>query len=78
MLKIESLSERSISEQLVYEALLRPDEVDVDKKYLTRFAAKKLFKKQKTKYLLIVIYEMDKETIKIITVISTTKISKYL
>lgn len=73
----ERMQERGITEYIVHDYLLHPDQIEIDKHNPARFAAKKLYKKNNKRLLLIIIYEMEVDEIKIITVISTSKINKY-
>ncbi len=75
------IRERNISYIQVYSALLQPDKVEIDRTNPNRFVAKKIYviNKLGKKHLLLAFYEMDSqaEQIEVITVISTSKISKY-
>ncbi|GEM_PF-5226720 len=65
---------------MIYNALLRPDVIDQDKTDEKRFVAKKIYFDLITrkKYLLLIIYEELKIAINVVTIISTSKIDKYL
>lgn len=70
------MAERSISSKMVYEALRNPAKVlyDDDNKILF----KKLYKSKRFNRLLLVVAEEERNRFKIITVIDTSKIKKYL
>ena len=74
------MKERNIPEIFIHNTLLQPDVVAVDKTARNRFVAKKIcqFPRLKNQNLLLVIYEKNLTEIKVITVISTSKINKYL
>jgi len=75
------MKERNISYIQVYSALLQPDKVEVDKTNPGRFLAKKVYAINKAvrKHLLLVFYELypELDRAEVITVVSTSKISKY-
>lgn len=74
------MRERKIQEIFVHTALLQPDKVERDQTEHDRFVAKKIFTPagSRVNYLLLVFYERTVAEIKVITVISTSKIDKYL
>lgn len=76
----QRMLDRNISHEMIYNALLRPDEIGQDKNNEKRFVAKKIYFDSNTrkKHLLLIIYEEVKTAINVITIISTSKIDKYL
>ncbi len=70
------MQERSISVALIEEALVNPTKILYDAR--GRLMFKKLYKKRHIPRLLIVIGEKVKDTLRVITVIETSKIKKYL
>lgn len=76
----ERMKERKISKEIVSAALAYPEQVAFDKTARNRYIAKKVYQPTtKTRaYLLLIIYERTPDEIKVITVISTSKINKYL
>ena len=77
------MKERKISKQDVYKTLLQPLAVEKDKNSNNRFVAKRIYHSTitTTNQLLLVFYEVDGEEVEIllvITVVSTSKIDKYL
>ena len=73
------MRERDITELVVRLAILQPTKVEQDKTHPKRFVVKKIASLPKKEYLLLVIYEeVSANTINVITVISTSKINKYL
>ncbi len=71
------MAERSISRKLVVDALNFPTKIASDKR--GRRLVKKLYTdKKKVRRLLLVAVEITRNIVKIITVIDTSKISKYL
>ncbi|OGF73725.1 hypothetical protein A2W57_03660 [Candidatus Giovannonibacteria bacterium RIFCSPHIGHO2_02_43_16] len=70
------MAERSISTSAIVDALRNPTRVlyDVD----NRLLFKKLYKNKDKERLLLIVAEMEKEIFKVITVIDTSKVKKYL
>jgi len=75
------MEERDISYIQVHSALVQPDKVEVDKTNSNRFVAKKVYviNKAGRRHLLLVFYEVRprRNRIEVITVVGTSKISKY-
>lgn len=76
---LERAKEREISRKDLSSAIFYPDKVDQSSKDGKRFLIKKIYhnKKLKSDHLLMVICEKDKDILKVITIIDTSKISKY-
>ena len=72
------MSERNIPEKVIIDMVLDPDKLERDKTNSRRYVAKKLYIFLNKPYLLLVIYEKEVNNIIIITVISTSKVKKYL
>jgi hypothetical protein len=76
------MKERGINSSQIFSALLQPDQVEMDRTNPNRFVAMKVhvIKRTKKKHLLLIFYEVHPEIgqIEVITVVSTSKISKYL
>lgn len=71
------MRERSISKKLIIDALEFPTKISSDRR--GRQLIKKLYTdKKRVRRLLLVVVEITKGIVKIITVIDTSKISKYL
>lgn len=70
------MEERSISEKLVVEALKFPTKISSDKR--GRQLVKKLYIKRKSQRLLLIAVETKGGISRIITLIDTSKIEKYL
>ena len=70
------MAERSISEELITEALRNPTKIGRGKQQ--RILIKKIYERGKKKRLLLLALEREAEKWCIITVIDTTKIQKYL
>lgn len=77
---LKRMKERFISRYIVISALQNPDYVKNSIKVMSRFLIKKLYfnKRFKKKHLLMIIFEQDKNAMKVITIIDTSKINKYL
>lgn len=74
----ERMRERNIPVIFVHTALLQPDKIEADRANPRRFLAKKIYPISSAgRYLLLVVYERTLGVIKVITVISTSKINKY-
>lgn len=73
------MRERHINRNTVISALTNPDRLEKSKEDPTKFLAKKLYSNEVLDgdHLLMVIYKIDKNHMKIITIIDTSKISKY-
>ena len=76
---LERAEERAISKKELREAIYFPDKIDESSQDKKRFLIKKIYynKKLKAEHLLMIICEKEKGIIKIITIIDTSKISKY-
>lgn len=73
------MKERAITQKLVKEAIKNPDRIERSSVHPVRFLIKKLYFNQKlqTEHLLMIISEVKPNLIKVITIIDTSKISKY-
>ena len=76
---LERAEERAISEKELKYAIHFPDKIDKSSQNNKRFLIKKIYynEKLKAEHLLMIICEKEKGIIKIITIIDTSKISKY-
>lgn len=72
------LKERGISEKVVKEAIQNPTKIQRDSKNRNRTLFKKVYTNKNKKRLFLIIGEIEKEKLKIITVIDTSKVEKYL
>lgn len=74
------MRERGITIKDVRLTILHPDQLDVDKTDHHRLLAKRLYQNTKvdTRQLLMVVYEVYDAGIEIVTVVSTSKIEKYI
>ena len=72
------MRERNISSKQVRAVIVQPDAIATDQTQTQRRIAKKLCRQHAKECLLLVIYEMRNKDIHVITVISTSKIEKYL
>ncbi len=76
--------ERSITAQDVKLAILQSDQLEVDRRNPKRLMAKRVYVlskapgKTRFRQLLMVIYEVRNGVIDVVTVISTSKVNKYL
>jgi len=70
------LRERSIDKKLVLKTINSPDKIILQ--HEIRKQAVKLIKRNKKKYLIVVIYEETSRSKKVITAFLTSKIKKYL
>lgn len=71
------MRERGISEAKVVSAISDPDQVAADKTFTARVVAKKIITISRRQYLLLVVYEIHSSVIRVVTVITTSKIAKY-
>jgi hypothetical protein len=73
------MEERGISRQFVRQALKRPDKLDVSRRDPSRILVKKLYfnKLLEKEHLLMIIAVKEKGRLRVITIIDTSKISKY-
>lgn len=73
------MRERAISQNIINQAIKYPDKIEGSTKNKYRFLVKKVYfnKKLKRDHLLLIIYEIKRTFIEVITVIDTSKISKY-
>ena len=76
---LERAKERLISEKELRFAVRYPDKIDKSSQNNKRFLIKKIYynKKLKADHLLMIICEKKRGAIKIVTIIDTSKISKY-
>ena len=76
---LERLRERGIERKVLNDAIQFPDKLEVSRAKSSRFLIKKVYYHEilKKDHLLIVICEKEKDTVTVITVIDTSKISKY-
>lgn len=76
---LKRIKERFISRSIVINALRNPDRLEKSTKNLNRFLAKKIYfnKHFRKEHLLMIVYE-ENNIIKIVTIIDTSKINKYL
>ena len=74
----QRMKERKISRKLIIDTIQNPDRFAYDRTAVDRYVAKKIFMSDRKKYLLLVIYEHMKTETVVITVITTSKINKYL
>lgn len=70
------MAERRITEMVLIEALRNPTRLLYDEN--NRILVKKLYKKGSKRRLLLIVAENVGDTLKIITVIDTSKVKKYL
>ena len=73
---LERMKERSISKKMIDSAFVKPTKVLYDDS--DRILIKKLYKKRRVGRLLMVVGKLEKGDFKIITIIETSKIKKYL
>ena len=76
---LERAKERAIDKKELRDAIHFPDKVDRSSQNNKRFLIKKIYYNEKLKadHLLMIICEKEKRIIKVITIIDTSKISKY-
>lgn len=76
---LERIKERRIDKKDIIEAIKSPDKVETSKIAKDRFLVKKVYYHQELKkdHLLMIICGKEKDVLEIITVIDTSKISKY-
>ena len=76
---LERAKERAINEKDLRDAIYFPDKIDKSSQNNKRFLIKKIYYNEKLKadHLLMIVCEKEKRIIKIITIIDTSKISKY-
>lgn len=76
---LERAKERAINEKELRSVINFPDKIDKSSQNNKRFLIKKIYynKKLKADHLLMIICEKEKRIIKVITIIDTSKISKY-
>jgi hypothetical protein len=76
---LKRLKERGISEKEVREFIKNPDKVEHSLKSPKRFLIKKVYFNRKLgrDHLLLIILEKENSILKVITIIDTSKISKY-
>jgi len=72
----DRMKERSISEGLIGDALENPTKVSYDSR--GRLLLRKLYEKNGRKRLLLIVVELAMGQLKIVTVIDTSKVEKYL
>jgi hypothetical protein len=76
---LERMKERGVSEAEVKSFIRNPDKVEYSLKVPIRFLIKKIYLNWKLKrdHLLLIILEKENSILKVITIIDTSKISKY-
>jgi hypothetical protein len=76
---LERLKERGVSEKEAREFIRNPDKVERSLKFPKRFLIKKIYFNRRLgrDHLLLIVSERENSILKIITVIDTSKISKY-
>jgi len=76
---LERMEERGISQEFVIKAISSPDKIEEDANHSSRFLIKKLYFNQALarEHLLMIVFEINSSLIKVITIIDTSKISKY-
>lgn len=76
---LERMRERGISQELVKRAVRFPDKIERSSINPLRFLVKKLYfnKKLQKDHLLLIISEIKEDLIEIVTIVDTSKISKY-
>ena len=76
---LERAKERVISKKELRDAIHFPDKIDKSSQNSKRFLIKKIYYNEKLKadHLLMIICEKEKGVVKIVTIIDTSKISKY-
>jgi len=77
---LKRIKERGIAREDVVKTIKFPDKVEISKIAKNRFLVKKVYYHQKLRkdHLLMLICEKERDVLEIITVIDTSKISKYL
>lgn len=77
---LERMGERDIKQSDVEKFIVFPDKIEISKINKNRFLFKKVYynKKYKKDHILMVICEKEAGTIRVITIIDTSKISKYI
>ena len=76
---LERAKERAINTKELRDAINFPDKIDKSSQNNKRFLIKKIYYNEKLKadHLLMIVCEKEKRTMKVITIIDTSKISKY-
>jgi len=76
---LERMRERGISQELVKRAIRFPDKIEKSSVSPSRFLVKRLYFNEKLKkdHLLLIILETKRELTEVVTIIDTSKISKY-
>ena len=72
------MKERKITVETVEKAISFPDKQQKDRTHSRRLLAKKLISIANKPYLLLVVFEQNYKDITVVTVITTSKILKYL
>jgi len=75
---LQRMQERSISESIVYDIIYDPQKLEQSQKNQQRFIAKKVYYNKKFAKNHLLVYEIENSMIKVITIIDTSKIQKYL
>ena len=77
---LQRLAEREIKREVALNALENPDKIEVSRQDQRRILFKKVYYNQSLKHdhLLMLICEKKDEELQIVTIIDTSKISKYL
>jgi hypothetical protein len=76
---LQRMRERVIDKELVKEAVLKPDKVEKSQFHPSRFLIKKIYFNERLQkdHLLLIISEIKQDLIEIVTIVDTSKISKY-
>jgi len=76
---LERAKERSINKKDLNRAIYYPDKIDQSSKNSKRILIKKIYYNGKLKadHLLMIICEKESDVLKVVTIIDTSKISKY-
>ena len=77
---LKRIKEREITKEDIVKAIKFPDKIETSKAAKNRFLVKKVYYNQglKRDHLLMLICEKERDVLEIVTVIDTSKISKYL
>lgn len=77
---LKRMGERDIKQSDVEKFIVLPDKIEISKINKNRFLFKKVYynKKYKKDHILMVICEKEASIIRVITIIDTSKISKYI
>lgn len=77
---LQRMRERFINQAMVWETIFTAEKPEQSQECLKRFLAKKVYYNEELAktHLLMVVYEIEDSVIRVITVIDTSKIQKYL